>query len=388
MSQTKKKRIGIDARFYGPLGKGLGRYTQEIVDNIIKIDEENDYVIFLAKENFDEFISPSARIKKVKVNIRCYTWREQIIFPFYILKEHLDLIHFTHFNIPIFCPIKFIVTIHDLILTKFPTVRASTLQPFLYRFKNLAYRFVISQAVRKAKKIISVSNFTKQDILHNFKVRANKIIVTYEGVANLAKGQDNLFVQKLNQTETLELYNIKGKFLLYVGNAYPHKNLEGFLIIFKKILLKYPDLYLVLVGKEDYFYNRVKDKAKELDLGDKVIFPGYVPDAKLENLYALALAYVFPSFYEGFGLPPLEAAAKGCPVISSNRSAMPEVLGEAALYFNPEDIDEFIVALEKINSEQFRQDLINKGFAQAKKYNWWECAWQTLEVYKSVLEKE
>lgn len=224
-------RIGIDARFYGPVGKGLGRYTQEVVDNIIKISSADnstifDYVIFLSPENYDEFVSDATNVKKVKIDISWYGFKEQILFPFYIWKEHLDLMHFPHFNVPILTPVKFIVTIHDLILTHFPTVRATTLSPLKYKFKNFAYHLVILNAISRSRRIIAVSNFTKDDLIKQFKVKPDKISVTYEGVANLAKGRDSLFVARLDSQETLELYHIPQKFLLYVGNAYPHKNLN------------------------------------------------------------------------------------------------------------------------------------------------------------------
>ena len=134
--KKKIKKIGIDARFYGPVGKGLGRYTQEVVDNILAMDKENDYVIFLSKENFASFKSPNGRVKKVLVKARWYTLAEQTIMPYLVLKESLDLMHWPHFNVPILCPVKFIVTIHDLILTKFPTTRATALGPLFYRIKN------------------------------------------------------------------------------------------------------------------------------------------------------------------------------------------------------------------------------------------------------------
>ena len=176
-------RIGIDARFYGPVGKGLGRYTQEVVDNIIKISGAEgstifDYVIFLSPENYDEFITDSPNVKKVKLDISWYGLKEQILLPFYIWREHLDLMHFPHFNVPILTPVKFIVTIHDLILTHFPTVRATTLSPLKYKFKNIAYRLVIYNAIFRSCRIIAVSNFTKDDLIQQFKVRAGKISVT------------------------------------------------------------------------------------------------------------------------------------------------------------------------------------------------------------------
>ena len=382
------KRVGIDARFYGPIGKGLGRYTQEIVDNIIKVDSENEYVIFLRKENFDELDFDNKNVKKVMADVKWYSIEEQIKMPWLILRERVDLMHFPHFNAPIFCPVKFVVTIHDLILTKFPTARATTLGPLMYRIKNLFYKLVIWIVVARAKKIITVSRFTKNDIIEQFKIKPNKIVVTYEGVANLAKGRDSLFTSKLDDKKTLLSYNINNKFLLYIGNAYPHKNLGGLIKVFMTLNKEMPDLRLVLVGKEDYFYNRVKDYAKKYGLWAEnnsdplVVFPGYIPDAQLEILFKKAIAYVFPSFYEGFGLPPLEAMAKGCPVVSSNRASMREILGDAAIYFNPEDEQEMQKQIKLIiKNEDLRDELIKKGYEQVKKYNWHECAVKTKEVY-------
>jgi glycosyltransferase involved in cell wall biosynthesis len=286
-----------------------------------------------------------------------------------------------------------VVTIHDLILTRFSTVRATTRHHFLYRLKNFAYRLVIFLAIKRAKKIITVSEFTKHDLIEKFKVPAEKIVVTYEGVANLAKGRDSLFVAKLDNQETLEEHHTAKNFLLYVGNAYPHKNLERLIKVFGKLHVAYPDLRLVLVGKEDYFYKRVQEYARSLNLWQRgnlnspVVFPGYVPDAQLEILYSAARAYVFPSLYEGFGLPPLEAMAHACPVLSSNRASLPEILGAAALYFNPEDEAEMLEKMKLIlNDDNLRQSLINLGQSQAKKYNWWECANETQLVYKQVLK--
>jgi len=392
-------RIGIDARFYGPIGKGLGRYTQEVVDNIIKINEALgdgalDFVIFLSPENYDEFVLNSPRVKKVKLNIAWYSWQEQLIMPWFIWREKLDLIHFPHFNVPIFTPTKLVMTLHDLILTHFPTVRATTKNTLIYRFKNLAYRLVLRVAILRAQKIIAVSEFTKQDIIHSFPKSASKIVVTYEGVANLARGRDSLFVAKLDSQEMLDKYHLGKNFLLYVGNAYPHKNLETLIRVFNRLHVEHPDLKLVLVGKEDYFYDRIKQCARSLNLWQKenfnspVIFPGYVPDAQLEIMYQEARAYVFPSLYEGFGLPPLEAMAKSCPVVSSDRASLPEILGSAVLYFNPEDEEDMLFKIKLIlKNENLRLELIEKGLLKSREYNWWECANSTFNVYRQALLK-
>lgn len=387
------KRIGIDARFYGPVAKGLGRYTQEIVDNIIKLDEVNEYVVFLTEANFNDFVCDGLRVKKVLAKVRWYTLKEQIIMPWLLAKAKLDLVHFPHFNVPIFYGGRFVVTIHDLILIKYPTVRATTLSPWLYWLKNWAYRTVIWSAVHRATAIITVSEFTKQDILKHFSLPADKVKVIYEGVANLAKGRDSLFVKNYDKGSLLR-YNISKPFLLYVGNAYPHKNLERLLKVFSKIKSQQSDLQLVLVGKEDYFYKQLKIVAAQMSLwhaGDfsPVVFTGYVADEDLEILFKEAAAYVFPSFYEGFGLPPLEAMAKGCAVVSSERSSMPEILGEAALYFNPEDEADMEDKIIKIVSDKsLRERLVAKGKERAKFYSWWECARATNSIYQKILFKE
>ncbi len=394
-NNKKVRRIGIDARLYGPVGKGLGRYTQEIVDNIIAIDRENEYVIFLRKENYHELRTDNPKVKKVLADIRWYTLAEQLLMPFYIWRARVDFMHFPHFNVPLLCPRKFIVTIHDLILIKYPTARATTLGPVIYKIKNWGYRAVILNALGRAQKVIAVSEFTKNDIAKTFRITPNKIVVTYEGVARLSPNTDNPGDGIQDDKKTLFKYNIDKPFLLYVGNAYPHKNLEGLLRVFKRIIdenqPEIRDLQLVLVGKDDYFYSRVSHYAKKLSLIENsrtenpVIFSGYVPDSELEVLYKCALAYIFPSCYEGFGLPPLEAMAADCPVASSDKTCLPEVLGQAALYFDPENEDDMRGKIIRIITDgNLRENLVSRGQKQAGKYGWKECAEKTLEIYKTI----
>ncbi len=395
MARKKNKIIGIDARFYGPVGKGLGRYTQEIVDNVITIfanEAAISFVIFLSTENFKDFICDGIKVKKVLIKSRWYTLAEQFEIPFRLWQEKVDLAHFPHFNVPIFTSVPFVVTIHDLILTKFPTYRATTLNPFLYWLKDKAYRLVISSAVKNAQKIITVSNFTKNDLIEQFKVDPEKVVVTYEGIADLARSSAFLPESKEDNRKILELYDISTPFLLYVGNAYPHKNLEALISAFGKIRVKRPSLRLVLVGKEDYFYNRVKDFAASRNFWQKenhnspIIFPGYVPDINLGTFFSEAAVYVFPSLYEGFGLPPLEAMAHGCPIASSNRASMPEILGDAAAYFDPENQSEIISLIENILDDSVkREKMITRGFEHVKKYNWQVCAKETSQIYLNAL---
>jgi len=182
---------------------------------------------------------------------------------------------------------------------------------------------------------------------------------------------------------------IKGPYLLCVGNAYPHKNLERLLQAFKIILKDSPDLSLVLVGRIDYFYNRLQEKVKGLGLENKVIFTDRVSDKMLSDLYKNALVYVFPSLSEGFGLPGLEAMKQGLPVVCSNQGSLPEIYGQAAVYFNGENVGEIAQTILQVFSDSnLRENMKKQGYLQVKKYSWQRCAQETLEIYKQSLERK
>ncbi len=180
--------------------------------------------------------------------------------------------------------------------------------------------------------------------------------------------------------------NVKKPYLLYVGNAFPHKNLKRLIRAFKVVLCSKPSLKLALVGKIDDFYKSLQDLCQELKIEKNVIFVGRISDEDLKWLYQNALIYVFPSFLEGFGLPGLEAMENGLPVVSSDSSCLPEIYGDAALYFNPQNTEEMVKAiLELSNNKELRDRLIKGGYKRIKKFSWRKCAQETLEIYKSIL---
>ena len=372
-------RIGIDARFFGSIGKGLGRYTQKLIENLEKIDRQNQYFIFLRRENWDEYQPQSKHFTKVLADVPWYTLREQIQMPKIFASCGLDLVHFPHFNVPVSYKGKFVVTIHDLILFRYPTRKASTLSAPAYFFKKKAYHRVINRAIKKSEKIIAVSEHTKKDILENFDIDPKKIIVTYEGADTIEK-------PLLENSETvLKKYGIMKPYILYVGNAYPHKNLDRLILAFKRVAKKHPGLSLVLAGKEDYFYKRLKKTVADNEVSN-VVFPDHIEEDHLPTVYREAKLYVFPSLYEGFGLPPLEAMARNIPVASSNASCLPEILGPAAYFFDPRGISETSEAIEKVLTDNdLRRRLIEAGQQQVKKYNWQKMAKETLEIYESCM---
>lgn len=342
-----------------------------------QIDFDNQYFVFLRRENWDEFQPRSQNFAKVLADVPWYTLREQIQMPRILEKCGLDLAHFPHFNVPVSYKGKFIVTIHDLILFRYPTRKASTLSAPAYFLKKKAYHQVINRAIKKSEKIIAVSEHTKKDILKNFKISPQKILVTCEGV--------DLSEQPPRDTsETiLQKYGIIRPYILYVGNAYPHKNLDRLVLAFKEVAKRHSGLNLVLAGKEDYFYKRLKKFVADSHISN-VFFPGHVDETDLPMIYREAKLYVFPSLYEGFGLPPLEAMARNIPVASSNASCLPEILGNAAFFFDPRGISEIAEAIEKVLTDNaLRKKLIEVGKKQIQKYSWEKMARETLDIYKS-----
>ncbi len=382
MPKKSQIRIGIDARFYGPKQKGLGRYVQKLVENLEKCSPDKyQFIIFLRKENWSEYQPGNPNFKKVLADYKWYGLKEQILMPWKIRQAKIDLMHFPHFNIPLFYSGPFVVTIHDLILKRFPTRQVSTLGPFLYWLKKLAYHLVIYSAIKRARKIIAVSNYTKEDILRYFRVNPDKIEVIYEG--------SPMVVSPVPDTDILRKINIKRPYLLYVGNAYPHKNLEQLVWAFEKLTKDYQkNLHLVLVGELDYFYKRLQDSLKKRPMQishQRIIFTDFVSDEDLAVLYQNASLYIFPSLCEGFGLPPLEAMTYRLPVVCSEAACLPEVLKEAAVYFNPEDIEDMAEKIRQVlEDKELQEKLVARGSRVIQKYSWSKMAQRTLKIYQEL----
>ena len=433
-------KIGIDARLWNETG--VGRYIRNLVSELQKIDTENEYVLFVRSQD-RESVQETFRLRSgnkwsVKTtNIHWHTVKEQLQFGKLLEKEKLDLVHFPYFSVPIRYNGKFILTIHDLILHQFPTGKASTKSWFVYQLKHAAYKYVIAQAAKKAKKIITVSEATKQEIVSRLKVPKEKISVTYEGVDERLKNPStSLFRVNLQSELREELKSLPKNYFLYVGNAYPHKNLERLVEAFDLFIqqnnivipaftleekagiqsfdfaqerigsrISYTvnksgmtsskgdnsrlrsnnNIKLILVGKEDFFYKRLKQKVESLGLSENILFKHSVSDEELASLYAHAHALVMPSLMEGFGLPVLEAMRQNCLVALSDIPVFHEIAEDAALYFNPQDVQSMKNVLESIakGTVPHETDKKNKGKEISKKFSWKKMAQQTLQIYQS-----
>lgn len=375
-------RIGIDCRMYGLEYAGIGRYVKNLVNGLLAIDKTDYFILFVRRNNsLLKLKSQKTNVKIVTAEARHYSLKEQFLIPYLIWKEKIDLMHFPHFNVPVFYFGKYVVTIHDLIKHTSRGLATTTKNPLFYWLKYFGYRFVFWMAVRKAKKILVPSKTVALQLTKAYGLSESKVIVTYEGVEN--KFSTYKFQFSKSQ-EILDKYKIKKPFLIYVGSVYPHKNIPNLLKAIETLITTYPlQITLVIVCSRSVFWEKLKKKVESLKAEKIVRMVGFVPDEELAILYNQAEAFIFPSFSEGFGLPGLEAMACGLPVLASDIPVFREVYQDAALYFNPKDPQEIAKKIKIfLSDEDLQKKLITKGFEVARNYSWKKMVTKTLEVYK------
>lgn len=370
-------RIGIDARMYGPRvgGGGLGRYVSQLVDHLQEIDKKNEYVLFLKKENFHECIITNPNFYKTLVDVHWYTVNEQIRVPQEVRQARVDFMHYPHWNVPLFSRKPFIVTIHDLILLEDRhSARSSTRNSLVHGFKYAGFRTVLENAIHRSKHIITVSEFTKSRILEHFGIRPEKISVIYNGILP-ANNQTNIQLSSLG---------IQEPYFLYVGNAYPHKNLPVMIDAFRKIISQHPTVKLVIAGKRDMFSQELEAYAKKQHIPeDRIVFLHLPTDEEIAQLYRHAHLFIYPSRIEGFGMPPLEAMTYQTPVAASHSASIPEVLQDAAHYFHPDDAEALAnIMRTRLTQPSYFLKKQQQGEELASTYKWRDTAQQTQRIYE------
>ena len=358
-------KIGIITDSLDDGSAGISVYTENLVGNIIKIDNKNEYVLIHHSKNpkavyklTKELIVPLKNIPFAR------EYRKVFQLPKILEKEKFDIIHETTQIGPFFKKSKFkkVVTVHDLTPLKFPKTHS-----FL---DILHHKIGLKKILKKVDKVVAVSNSTKKDILEYFNVDESKIKVIYEGCKKLDINDD-----------CLEKYGIKKPYFLYVGTLEPRKNIPNLIKAFKQSSV---DCQLIIGGKKGWKYMKIFKIVEELGMKNKIIFPGFIDGDDLGFLYKNAIAFVFPSLYEGFGLPILEAMYCGCPVITSNNSSLPEVVGKAGLLVDPLNVDHISRAIIKVQDESVRKNMIKEGYKQANIFNWKRAAKETINIYKNL----
>ncbi len=366
-------KIGIDARMMGPQNtRGIGRYVEELSKALVKNYPQDEFV-FLAKEK-NEIIAKFSNASFRYSEIGWYGFSEQTRLHKILNAMDVDLTHFPHWNVPLFYRKPYVITIHDLLLKhQKNSSKTSTRNIFYRNLKRLGYHLILRNAVKSSLKIFTPTQFVADDLEYFFPDAKEKILVTGEGC--------NLAIQEVG---TMPDY----KYLLYVGSAYPHKRLDLLVEAWPDVARLYPDLHLVIAGEKDLFMNRIIKTAQEKNT-ERVEFLGRVEDSVLVDLYKNAEAFVFPSEFEGFGLPPLEALVLGTPVISSDSRPMEEVLGEkGVIYFKTGSKDDMIEAVKAVvdNSKSLRSKAKIAGIELAAKYDWNRVTEKVFLAYKQVLK--
>jgi len=371
-------RIVIDARMIG--WTGIGRYTSHLLDELAALDHRHDFVA-LVGERPTGSAEPPTSMTTHRTGIRPYSLEEQLRLSGEVAALGPDLVHFPHLTVPFRYRSRFVVTVHDLTMLHFKNVGGhGPFKRVASEAKYASLRPLVRSTVRRASWVLAPSEHTAGEIWRELGADRQRITVTYEA-ADLVAAPPS--AQPSPPDAMAESYR---PYLLYVGNFYPHKNVVALLGAMELIARERSDVRLVLVGAEDYFQRRLREKAVRSGLGDRVLFAGRVDDATLASLYSRAELFVFPSMSEGFGLCGLEAMANGLAVAASRRTSLPEIYGGAADYFEPEDpADLANVVLNLLNDPSRRSALVRAGADRVRSYSWRRMAELTLECYERAV---
>ncbi len=366
---TSKRRVGINALFLDRPGTGSGQYTRHLLDSLAKVDPTNEYLLF-SPDPISNTQYPLSNTAKL--------WFEQVAFPLACRRSDLDLAHVPYFASPLFPTAPTVVTVHDLIPLILPAYRGSLLVR--------VYTRLVAAAARKADAIVTVSCASKRDIVRRLRVPPEQIHVTYEAAGEAFRPVgDEAQLAAIRQK-----YALPERYLLYLGGFDRRKNVSTLLRAFALLVRKQQRVRLVIAGKlpgrDSCMFPDPRRLVRELGLEENVFFSGWVAEEDKPAVLSGAEAFVFPSLYEGFGLPPLEAMACGTPVIASDRSSLPEVVGEGGILLDPADVEALAEAMDMLLADDaLRAELRQRALAQAAKFSWRRTALETLAVYRKVV---
>lgn len=366
--------IGIDVRKIQDFG--IGTYISHLVTGLAEIDTDNQYVLIAAPQSRDAVPVLPDNFRVVLERSPVYSLRELVALSYRLYRLRLDLYHSTHYVLPLALPCPAVATIHDIIHLLYPD--------FLPNRMALLYaQRMIRSTLARGSKIIAVSNNTKEDLETYFEVSGDKIEVIYNGV-------DDLYRAEMPAAEIerwLDHFELRRPYLLFVGNPKPHKNLDNVIKAFARALeLNRFDAHLVCVGARHSAEFKIRQRAEQLGIGDRVQLLGHVVPEALPALYRGASLFLYPTLYEGFGLPVVEAMACGTAVITSNTSALKEIADGYAHLVDPLDVEKMALAISHcMSDDKYRAELAERGRRRADDFHWHQAAEQTLAVYRQAL---
>jgi glycosyltransferase involved in cell wall biosynthesis len=366
-------RVAIDARKLHDFG--IGTYIRNLLRQLARIDRDTEYVLLCQEPDLGVAAQLGRNFRTVLEPSPNYSIREQIRVPWALHRERPDVFHAPHYVLPPATRCRSVVTIHDCIHLMFP-------QYLRNRAAYVYARASMWSAAHQAHRILTVSEASKRDIIHFFNVPPEKIVVVYNAIEErfaLTPSDDAI-------ARVRERYQLNHKFVLYVGTIKPHKNLVRLIEAFAELRRRgFDELKLLIIGDEIAKVPALRRAVHSHKLHKHVRFLGYLEDETLASLYRLASVFVFPSLYEGFGLPPLEAMASGTPVVTSNVSSMPEVTGDAAVLVDPYNVESIVEGIARVlNDPALAAELGRKGMARAREFSWERSVARTRQVYQEV----
>jgi glycosyltransferase involved in cell wall biosynthesis len=369
-------RIAIDIRKVNEFG--IGTYIWNLVRNLSELDDQNEYLLVGTDRNFHELGPLHPNFKKFLQSDRTGSWREQFSLSLALGQQKPDLVHIPHHDCPFMMPGRLVVTIHDCVHVKFPPENLSRLRRYELYWRT-------KRALESASQILAVSNSTRDDLVNIFNLDAGRISVVHNALDERFSPAEN----GPDRKTVLERYQLHDPFILYSGRIRPHKNIhrliEAFAVLKSELRddEQYRNLKLIVIGDELSRHQYLRLTVVRSGVQQDVRFFGFVPNSILRVFYQSAALFAFPSLYEGFGLPPLEAMASRTPVLASNTSSLPEVLGDAALLVNPENVFEIARGMKSILMEDaLRARLVERGMKHISKFSWATAARQVIEAYK------
>ena len=373
MRRTERVKVGIDARTMGLQMGGGDVYSRNLVRTLPLVDPEIEYTLFLTPRQRDIALPGMEAMRTVVVGPDNLQLRIPFTLPLAAARAGVDVLH-AHFLAPPLCPARIVLTVHDISYEHDPR--------YFSRGYLLQYRAIMPLMARHADAIVTISEFSRQDIIRRYLVPPERVAVAYGAVEPIFR--------PLRDHATLgavrEKYSTGERFILSVGEIQPRKNLKT--LIEAYVRLRRADAIrhkLVLVGKRAWLSDETFAAARDSGYRDDLVFTGYVPDDDLMALYNAAELFVYPSLFEGFGLPPLEAMACGTPVITSNTSSLPEVVGDAGIMLDPRDVDALASAIMQTTADkQLCLSLSDRGIRQAQEFSWESTARKVAEVYRRV----
>lgn len=369
-------RIAIDAH---SVGTGLGgneSYATNLIEALAEIDSVNTYTLFVTRREAGERFSHRWPNFTVRATLPHTPFiRIPLTLSAELRRNPVDVLH-VQFTAPPFSPCPVVVSIHDLSFEHLP-------QTFNWRSRK-QLRITVRRSARAASQLIALSEYARNDIVSTYGVEPEKVsVIPLAAPAHFQPVKDEEQLQRVRQT-----YGIEGDYILSVGAIQPRKNLSRLVAAYSRLRRVGPQgnlPKLVLVGKCAWLYDETLRTIKELGVSESVILTGYVPEIDLPALYSGALCFVYPSYFEGFGLPPLEAMQCGAPVIVGDKTSLPEVVGDAGMLMDPFDVDNMAAAIERVISDSnLRAELRVKGLERAKLFDWQKTARQTLAVYQKA----